>query len=156
MLLPIPGIGPTIRAMALERFTMSLAMAQEAGLPADQSARLVFRATANRAYTQYTDHVSRSLAGGEEWSAALSTTNSQLYTTELLEAIAIGEESGRLAEEMARLSQHFAEETSRRLQWSATILGGAIYVIVGLQLIFVIFRIAMSIGRVYDDAARGF
>ena len=69
--------------------------------------------------------------------------------------LAVSETSGRLPDVMAKQAAQYQEEAARKMKTLAMIAGGAVYAMVGLMLIVLILKMAMSIGGVYQDAMKG-
>ncbi|MGL6094620.1 MAG: type II secretion system F family protein [Fimbriiglobus sp.] len=153
--LPVPGLGACFRAFALERFSVAMHMTSEAGLGADRALKLSLRATANSAYMYHADRAGKLAHGGQEVADVLETCGPQLFPPEFVETVRSGEETGQLAEVMATVSEHCREEAAAKLKTLTMIAGGVVYAGVACLVIFVIFRLAMSIGGIYQDAMKG-
>ena len=153
--LHIPGLDSCFRAFALQRFSMALHMTSEAGMNADVSLGYSFRATTNGAYLACSESVVKQLQGGRAIDKAMSGCPRKIFPEEFLDSVSVGVVSGTLAEVMARQSEHYREESSRKLKFLTTLAGGLVYAMVGLMVIVMIVRILMSIGAVYDDALKG-
>jgi type IV pilus assembly protein PilC len=153
--LRIPGLAACFRAFALQRFSLGLHMTGEAGLKADKSLQLSFRATANEAYTMHGDRCAKLAHNGQEIGPTLATCGEALFPAEFIDAIHVGETSGRLPDVMAKLSGQYQEEAARKMKWLAMLAGGGVYLMVGIMIIALILKLAMSIAGVYDDATKG-
>lgn len=153
--LRVPGVGGCFRAFALSRFATALEMTSEAGISADRSISLALRASANEAYSRHASQAASGLAEGEEISDVLGQLPPGLFPDEFLDSVRVGEMTGKLPEVMEKQAKHLRAEATRSFKLLAGILAGAVYAGVGLMIIFLIFRIAMSIGGVYEDAMRG-
>lgn len=155
-LVGVPVIGDCLRAFALQRFSLSLAMTTAAGLRADRSVKMSLKATANRAYAMHADNVARRIRKGEEIAATLQGLGPHLFPTDFVSMVETGEQSGELAEVMERLAKEYHQEASRKLRTAAMVAGGAVYAGVAIMVIFMIFRIASAIGSIYQNALQGF
>ena len=69
----------------------------------------------------------------------------RLFTDEIMSALHLGEETGRLAEVMKKQAEYFREEARRKMRTLAYIAGGGVYAAIALMLIVVIFQIVMSV-----------
>jgi type II secretory pathway component PulF len=153
--LNIPGVGGCFRAFALQRFSLALHMASEAGLRADRALSLAFRATANEAYRKEAESAARKARGGKEIAPILSTCGGTLFPPEYLDAVQVGEVTGQLAEVMAKQAKHYREEAARKLKVLTMLAGGAVYAMIGIMVIVLIFKIAMvAIIDPLNDATR--
>ena len=153
--LGVPGLGDCFRAFALQRFAVTLHMAAEAGLKADRALKLSFQATANEAYTREGERAAKAVRKGDAIAPTLTACGRKLFPDEFLDSVHVGEESGRLAEVMAKQAAAYRDEAVRRTQFLTSLAGGLVYAAVGLMLMVVIGRMVMSIAGVYDDALRG-
>ena len=153
--LSVPGLAECFRAFALQRFSMALHMAAEAGLKADRSLKLSFRATANQAYIREGEAAAKQARRGQAVGPTLTACGRRLFPDEFLDAVNVGEESGQLAEVMARQAEAYRDESIRRTKFLTGLAGGLVYAAVGLLIIVMIARFVMAIAGVYDDAMKG-
>lgn len=153
--LGVPAVGACFRAFALHRFSTALHMTGEAGLRADKALRLAFRATANDAYLALAEPAAAVAKKGGEVYEALLPGRGRLFPDEFLDTVHVGETTGQLPEVMAKQAAVYREEAARQLKVLTTLAGAAVYAAVGLMVIVMILRIAMSIGGVYQDAMKG-
>jgi len=154
-LLRVPGLGQCFRSFALQRFSLGLHMTGEAGLKADESLRLSFRAACNDAYGKHGEPSAKAARKGKEIAPTLRDCGTNLFPTEYVDAVQVGEVSGRLPEIMEKQAKFYQEDAARKTKTLAMFLGGAVYALIGLMLIVLILRILMSIGGVYQDAMKG-
>lgn len=154
-ILPVPGIGACLRAFALQRFSMAMHMTAEAGLRADQTIKLSLRATANRAYQWHSERAAKLARNGQEIGDVLEGCGTSLFPDDFLDAVRVGDESGQLAEVMAKLAKQYREESARKLKILTMAAGGLVYMMVAMMVIMMIFRIVSAISGIYDDAMRG-
>ncbi|MEO2087907.1 MAG: type II secretion system F family protein, partial [Gemmataceae bacterium] len=137
----IPALRGAYRSFALQRFSLALGMTHEAGMRSDQALALSFRASANLAYLKHGEPAAASVRGGKTIAKTLTRIGGGLFPDEFLDVVQIGESTGQLSEVMARQAEIYGEEASRRIKTLAMIAGGAVYALVGLMLIVLIFRI---------------
>ena len=155
LILPVPGLGGCVRAFALQRFSMAMEMATEAGLRVDRAMKLALRATANRAYVGNADRAAKAIRGGQTVTDVLAGCGPHLFPAEYMDVVHIGEESGQLAEVMKKLTTQYREEAVRKLKLLTMIAGGGVYLGVAVMVIVVIMRIVMAIGGIYGEAMKG-
>lgn len=153
--LGVPGLGGCFRAFALHRFATAVEMTGEAGISADRSIALALRSTANEAYARHADLSAARLRKGDEISEVLSELPKGLFPEDFLDTVHVGEMTGKLPEVMEKQAGHLREEAARKMKTLAGIASGVVYAGVGLMIVILILRIAMSIGGVYDDALKG-
>lgn len=139
--LKVPGLAPTVRAFALHRFAMAAHMTIEAGLKADRVLKSSLRATANKAYLAEGERAAKLARKGKEIVEALSKLGPTLFPDEFVHAVAIGEESGRLAEVMLKEAEIYREESIRGMKLLAKIASGVVYAGISILVIVCIVRI---------------
>jgi type IV pilus assembly protein PilC len=153
--LKLPGLQGCFRAFALQRFSLGLHMTGEAGMKADNGLQLTFRATANNAYLAHADRCAKAVQRGDEIAPTLASCGSDLFPVEYIDALTVGEVSGRLPEVMAKQAVQYQEEAARKSKTLAMIAGGVVYGGVVLMLLVLIVRMLMGIAGVYQDAMSG-
>jgi type II secretory pathway component PulF len=149
LVMRVPGLGPSLRVMSLSRMAWSLGMAIDAGASARMSMKLALQSTMNAYYTRHSDELDAAIRTGSEMHTALRAT--QAFPQDFLDAVEVGEQSGRLTESLEKLAENYqaqAKVAAATLTLLATMLvwGG-----VGAVLIFLIFRLAsFYLGVLYD------
>jgi len=156
ILLRMPVIGPCLRAIAMMRFCLALRLTTETGMPIARALRLSLQGTGNTAFAAQSASVQGSVRSGKELALALG--ESGLFTSDFLNILANAEEGGRVSEVMAHQAEFYEDEARRRLTILSRVASWGVYVCVAGFIIFMIFRIAMSIwgaGGLYDPARYG-
>jgi type IV pilus assembly protein PilC len=149
----IPGLAGIARTVALHRFTMAYYMSAEAGMAADKCLRASLRATTNDAYARLADPAAKLVRRGDEVSEVLAPYGERLFPQDFMQALLLGEETGTTAELMHKQSAHYSEEAARKMALLARIAGGAVYALVGLFVIFMIYNVlAGPVSQPYRDA----
>ena len=149
----IPGLAGCARAVALSRFTMSYHMMAEAGMPADKVIKASLKATTNTAYSRHAETIAKEVRKGEEVSEVLGPYGEKLFPSDFMAVVALGEETGNLAELMHKQSKHYAEEAARKMSFLAKLAGGAVYAMVGVFIIVLILKVLLGpVSQPYKDA----
>jgi type IV pilus assembly protein PilC len=138
-LLRVPVIGPCLRSMALMRFCLALRLTIETGMSITSALRLSLRATSNAAFEARTDTVIARLKEGDD--LTLARTGAGLFPEDFLHIVAVAEESGRLSEVMQHQTEHYEQETNRRLMVLNGLATFGVWLAVAVLLIVLIFRI---------------
>jgi type IV pilus assembly protein PilC len=141
MLMVLPGWGPAILALALQRFCVALRMCMEAGLRAEKTIHYCFRATSNSAFTSREERAQEVVKKGGELNEAILASGAP-FPDEFREMVLMGDETGNTSEVMERLAERYREEAERRLRSAAQYTSWAIYGLVALMIIIAIFKIA--------------
>ncbi|MBL8849277.1 MAG: type II secretion system F family protein [Planctomycetaceae bacterium] len=149
-LMRIPVVAGCLRSFAIARFSWALHLTQEAGMPIDESLDASFKATANGAFVARAPQVIGDVMEGEHLTEALA--HSQLFPQEFIEIVHVGETSGTVPETLHRLSPQFEDQARRSLRALSTAAGWLIWTGIAAIIIFLIFRIVMSvyINPLYD------
>jgi type IV pilus assembly protein PilC len=142
ILLRLWVIGPTLRALALMRFCVSLYLTTETGMPIAQALRLSMRGTGNNAFTGREEIVREAIRNGEDLTSALRKSN--LFPEDFLNIVETGEEGGRIGEVMRHQAEYYEEETRRKLTILTRCASWGVYLCVACMIIFMIFRIFSS------------
>jgi type IV pilus assembly protein PilC len=154
MALVVPGWGPAMLSLAVQRFCVALQMSVEAGLRAEKTLHYCFRATCNSAFMAGESRAVEVVKKGNELSEALVTSRAP-FPDEFREMIRMGEETGNMSEVMERLALRYREESERRMKTAAQITSYAIYGMVAIIIIIAIFKIANIYLGALNAAAGG-
>ncbi len=138
-LLKVPGIGNAIQTLALARFTWAMQLVLDTSMDLRKALPLALDATGNDTYRQLGPRVADNITRGLTLKAALEETGA--FPRDLLEAIAVGEQTGMLAETMQRESAEYQRRSAAAIAALAWILGGLIWLAVAALIITLIFRL---------------
>jgi type II secretory pathway component PulF len=155
VILKIPALGPTLESLALVRFSMAMHATWEAGLRVKHALVSSLRATGNPAFIAQEPKIAPAVKRGEEVVTIL--THCEVFPPEFLDVVATGEESGRLPEVMSQQVKVYREETERRLKFLTRAAGRTVYLLIGVFIVFLIFRImtnAMGFGAMDPETSR--
>jgi len=140
LLLRIPILGQAFQSVAMARLTWALHLTLEAGMGLRRALGISLRSTRNAHYTRHIRSVDRAIEAGEPVHQAFRDTGA--FTPHFIDAVHVGEESGRLVESMAILSRQYREQAEAAFR-AMTVLGGfAVWILVAAIIIFFIFRLA--------------
>lgn len=153
MLMKIPVLGGCMRSFAIARFSWAYALTQQTGMPINHSLELSFRATGNGAFVGAASQVCNAVLNGDELSTALD--ESRLFPEEYLSLVQVGETSGTVPETLARLSPQFEEQARRSLMVLAVAVSWLVWSVVGMFIIFIIFRVVLKYVGMINSAANG-
>ena len=148
--LALPGVGRTVQTLCLAQFSWSLQLTLEAGMDVLRALPLSLRSTRNARYTDHTEQVVTSLRNGHEIAEALYATRA--FPADFLDAVEVGERSGRLPESLANLSQIYQDQAKRAMAALTVICTMVVWAGVALLIVIAIFRMAMS----YFNVLNGF
>jgi type IV pilus assembly protein PilC len=142
LMLQVPVIGACFRALALSRFCLALRLTTETGMSITRAMRLALSGTGNAAYEAVQAKVSASLKAGDDLTTALADRT--LFTEEFRNIISVAEESGRLHDVLAQQTEHYQDESRRKLQAATFVLAALVWLVVAALIILAIFRIFIT------------
>ncbi len=151
-LVMIPVVGQAFQTLALSRFTWAFQLVLGTSMDLRKALPLVLDATGNHYYSSYGPEVAMRIEQGQDIHSALASTG--VFPTELLDNIAVGEESGRLAETMQRLSKEYQERATSAISFLAQLAGYIIWLMVAGLIVMLIFRIFSSYVDVINDLTK--
>jgi type IV pilus assembly protein PilC len=153
ILLRVPVLGPTLRALAMMRFCLALRLTLETGMSVASALRLCMRATGNGAFVGQTSTVVEAVKAGEDLTTSLTHTG--LFPEEFLHILSVAEEGGRVTEVMRNQADYYQELAARRMTILTMAAGACVWVTVAILIIIVIFRIALTYIGMLDPAKYG-
>jgi type II secretory pathway component PulF len=124
----------------------------EAGMDLLPALPLCLRSTRNARYTDHINEVLTAVRSGEEISEAFAETRA--FPRDFLDSLEVGERSGRLPETMAILSGQYQDQAQRALAALTVLAGFAVWGLVAILIIVLIFRLASFYLGTINDALK--
>jgi type II secretory pathway component PulF len=152
LLLQIPGLGGCLQTLALARLAWSLNVTMETGMDLRHALTLSLASTHNARYTDHIQTVVGKVGRGGEIYEALSETHA--FPRDFMDTLEVGERSGRLPESMAILASQYQDQARRALTTLTVIAGFAVWGLVAMILIAMIFQIFSFYLGVINEAGR--
>ncbi|WP_235908398.1 type II secretion system F family protein [Roseiconus nitratireducens] len=147
----IPRFGHLFRVFAEARFIQSLSLAIDSGLDAWSAVDLAFQSAGTPQFAGKAEPAKKAILQGRDLHSVLEETG--LFQKDTLEAVELGEASGRLSE---TLDKHFRQLKSQVRMSMATItylMSAMIWAAIAAILILIIFRVfSLYIGNLSDAA----
>jgi type II secretory pathway component PulF len=152
--LRIPGLGNALKKILLARLTWSLYLTFDAGMEIRRAVRISLRSTNHATFLDPLETIDRILEQGNSLYEAFFEAG--CFPRELLDAVAVGEQSGRLAETFALQSRQYREQARTGSATLAMFAGIAVWIIIAAFIIFMIFRVFITgYLKPIQDAAAG-
>lgn len=123
-------IGPVIKKSIIARFTRTLAITLDAGLPIVDSMRSMINVMGNRTYSKGVFKICEDIVNGNQLAASLEST--RLFPNMVVQMIAVGEASGALGEMLNNIANYYEEEVDYIADNLSTILEPLIIVVLGV------------------------
>lgn len=146
----LPMIGPAARAAEAARWCRAAALASDAGLDAGSLVALASQAAAGLAIDPTA--VSARLRAGDTLAEALAAVGR--LPRDVIDAVGVGEESGTVAESLARLAPALDERARRGFAAAASAAGFAAWLVVAGLVAVVLFRVAGAYLAIIEQAGR--
>jgi len=138
----VPTIGPALETLALSRLTWVMHLTMNTGMDVRRALRLTLSSTNQARYLDQIPAIDRWIEqGGSIYEAFVQAGG---YPAEFLDAVHVGEESGKLSESMGLLSRQYEDRARLALAALMTVAGFLIWVFIALLIIFFIFSIFSS------------
>lgn len=137
--LSLYALGPTLEALALARFSLGMAVTQEAGMPPEQAVKLSLEATSNHAYTACIPSAQAMLKSGETLTDTLREQG--IFPEVFVDIVHTAEVSGNEPESFARQAKQYSEIAEARLKILATAAYWLVWLMVAIFIIVLIFNI---------------
>ena len=137
--LAIPVIGGALKTLALARFTWALQLVLDTPMDLRRSLPLALESSGNDYFARHGPQVAQRIEQGLDIHSALAATGA--FPIDLLDHIAVGEESGQLVETMERQSAEYQEKAGLAISILAQLAGYVVWLVVAVFIIMMIFRL---------------
>lgn len=138
-ILHLPVVGENLRILALSHLAWSLEVTLGAGMEVKRSLALALRATHWAPFLDVESKMNADIDRGREIHEAME--DADVFPRDFLDAVEVGEQSGRLPETMATISRSYQEQARSALSALANIAGFLVWAVVALFIISIIFRL---------------
>lgn len=126
--LKIPLIGPFIQQIALTKFSKTLASLLQGGTRTVEALVIAGGSSGNALIEDAVDGLVSGLREGERVSHRMAA-NEELFTTMLVQVMAVGEETGSVTEMLAEVVEHYENEVDRTAERLGAVLDPILMVI---------------------------
>ncbi len=148
----IPLLGLPQRRMAVARFGRVLAMLYAAGLSPSESLQLAGEASGNPAIARAARQQAQRLKQGLSFSTALSAI--PYLPPEMLQAVIVGERTGRLDEGLQRIAESLEQEAQTASGLKAVTLPVLFYILVFALVAVAAFTALRAFFGLYEEALK--
>jgi type IV pilus assembly protein PilC len=147
--LRLPVLGKALQTLALARMAWAMHLTLNTEMDVCRALRLSLRSTRNARYTDQIKLIEKEISAGNSIHAAFSAAG--CFPADFLDAVAVGEQSGALVESMGRLSRLYQDQARTALAALNVVAAFAVYVLVAVVIIVLIFRLAGFYFRTLND-----
>lgn len=149
----LPLVGPTLSIFAEARFVQTLSLALSSGMDVWTSVELAFLSAHNPLYQAKAAAAGQAVLNGRELHQILDETG--VLSAETIDAVRLGEETGRLSETLAKHFHVLRGEAKTLLARVGFLASTAIWILISALLILVIFRVFMTYLGSIESAGEG-
>jgi type II secretory pathway component PulF len=139
VLMRLYAIGPMLEAMALARFSLSMAVTMDAGVPIPEAVKLAMKSTSNFAFIDRIPQTQSMLREGMSLTEALKEQH--LFPEVFLDIVHTAEISGKEPDTFQRQAKQYNEIAEMRLKILSTAAYWVVWGIVAIFIILLIFNI---------------
>jgi type IV pilus assembly protein PilC len=136
----LPVLGRTLNTLALSRVSWTLHLALDTGMEVRRAVRLALEHSGNVKFADAVEPMLATISRGLPIHEAMR--KARVFPASYIDAVTVGEESGRLVETLAILSQQQQEEARSAMAILVRLAGFAVWLIVAGLIITMIFRLA--------------
>ena len=148
LLLKLPVVGSVAQKVAVSQFTRTLGTLLQSGVPIVQSLGIVKDSVSNSAFAFALESTAQGVKEGKKLSALLTETG--MFPPLALHMMLVGEESGKLGEQMVRMSNSYDDEVDTAVKRMIALFEPAMILIMGLAVAFVVISMLTAIFSVND------
>jgi type IV pilus assembly protein PilC len=153
LLLKLPIFGRVLEIISLERFTRVLGSLANAGVPLPEALELSSKVVSNEVYLRAINFVREGVIAGRGFIDPLEET--KVFPEEIQQILRVGEQTGRLVEQLEFASQYYSKEVDYRLKNVSTLIEPIILVFVGGGVGFVAVALVSAMYGIYSSNALG-
>jgi type II secretory pathway component PulF len=135
----IPAIGHSLRILALSRIAWTLGLTLEAGMDVRRALPFSLKSTALDHFARHADAAAAVVNQGDDVFTAVARTGA--FPADFLDALQVGEQSGRLDESMLKLADLYQDRARAAIATLTHIAGFAVWALVALMIVAILVRI---------------
>ncbi|MBV2205839.1 MAG: type II secretion system F family protein, partial [Pseudomonas sp.] len=129
MMLRLPVFGDLVRKSSVARWTRTLSTMFAAGVPLVEALDSVGGASGNHVYVVATQEIKHEVSTGQNLTVAMQNTN--LFSSMVIQMVAIGEESGQLDSMLSKVADFFEAEVDDAVDALSSLMEPMIMVVLG-------------------------
>jgi general secretion pathway protein F/type IV pilus assembly protein PilC len=141
--LKIPGMGNIYLSLALSRFTRILGTMLHNGIPILLSLRIAKDSTGNKVLAEAIDKAAENIKAGDKLAAPLAACKQ--FPRDVVEMIAVGEESNNLDKVLVDVATALEKRTTRRLELFVRLLEPIMLLVMALITLVVVAGLLMPV-----------
>lgn len=123
-------IGPVLKKGIIARYTRTLAITLDAGMPIIEAMKSMSAIMGNSIYSRAVLEICDSVVSGHPLSTSMS--NTKLFPNMVIQMISVGEASGALAEMLNKIADYYEEEVNSTVENLSSLLEPLIMALLGI------------------------
>jgi type II secretory pathway component PulF len=139
LVLRIPFVGKAVEKICLARLVWTFYMTVESGMPIRRAVKMTLRSSGNAFYIDRIGDIDEAIAAGT--SLTKSFADARCFPRDFMDALEVGEQSGRLSQTMENLSRQYQDQARSSMAILTTIAGIAVWIMIAGLIIMMIFRL---------------
>lgn len=147
--LRLPVFGSLATKIAVARFSRSLAMMLDAGVPLLQALSVVGGASNNRVVARAVTDIQESVRQGRSFAAPLAASG--VFPPMVAQMVSVGEESGTLAEMLGSVADLYEREVATATAQLASTIEPILIVVIGALIGGMVVSLYLPIFGIYDQ-----
>lgn len=149
MLYRLPVAGPLARQVMLTEMTRTLGMLVGAGVSVVEGLNIVADASGNVVVKKELMRVAKQVEKG--FPVSISFTESDTFPPLIGQMVAVGEETGKLDDVMAKLSAYFETESGEKIKGLTTAIEPIILIVLAVGVGFLMYAIIIPIYQITNE-----
>ncbi|GIW92302.1 MAG: type IV pilus biogenesis protein PilC [Pirellulaceae bacterium] len=141
--LRIPGAGPIFQSLAVARFCRVLGTLLRNGVPILKSLDIARDAAGNRVLSEAIQKATENVTSGERLAEPLRASG--YFPANVVEMIAVAEESNTLDQVLVQIAENLEKNTSRRLDLFVRLLEPMMLLVLAGFVLFIVFALLLPI-----------
>ncbi len=137
------GLGPIVRSLAIARFCRILGTLMRNGVPILQSLRISKDATGNVVLSRAVARAAESVSAGRSLAQPLEACGE--FPADVIEMIAVGEESNNLEQVLIDIAENMERRTYRQLELFVRLLEPVMLLIMAAMVLFVVSGLLLPV-----------
>jgi len=151
--LKLPLIGGAIRTLSVARFAWTLQLTLGAAIDVKRALSLALASTHNVEFTDQDPYIREMITRGQSIHDTLAAAG--VFPTDLIQAVEVGEDSGRLVETLSVVAKQQLEAAGRAFAVLTKAAGYLVWLAVAAFIIVLIFRLFGAYVNTINQAAGG-
>jgi len=143
LLLKLPVVGSMIVKSSTAKFSLSLSTLLHNGVPLDQALDITGRVSGNYTLAKATEEIRESIIQG--FALAESMAVHPIFPELVVKMVAVGEESGALAEMLSDIAEFYDEEVTQAVEGVSSIIEPVMIVLIGAVVAVIVLGLYLPI-----------